>query len=54
MSKREHSFLYILSKESNSQIFIPPKFGGIKKNEIRFNEFFIKTFKIHIYSALLF
>ena len=49
MCWREHLFLYILSKESNSQIFIPPKFGGIRENEIIFNKFFTKTFKIHLY-----
>jgi len=46
MSMREYSFLSISLK---SQIFIPPEMGGIKGNEIRFNEFFIKTPKIPLY-----
>ena len=37
MGRREHSFLSILLKP---QIFILPKLGGIRDNEIRFNEFF--------------
>ena len=35
----EHSFLPIPSK---SQIFIPPKLGGIGGNGFKFNDFFTK------------
>ena len=35
--RRKYSFLSIILK---SQIFIPPKLGGIERNKIRFNEFF--------------
>ena len=46
MDRREHSFLSILLK---SQIFIPPKLGGMKGNKIRFNDYFTKTLKIPLY-----
>ena len=46
MGIMEHSFFFILLK---LQISIPPKLGGIWGNEIRFNEFFTKTPKIHLY-----
>ena len=46
MGRREHSFLSIPLK---SQIFIPPKLGGMRGNEIKFNDFFTKTPKIPIY-----
>ena len=46
MDRREHSFLSIPLKP---QIFIPPKLGGIGGNEIKFNDFFIKTPKIPQY-----
>ena len=46
MSRKEHSFLSIILK---SQIFILPKIGRDKGNEIRFNKFFTKTLKISIY-----
>ena len=39
---REHPFLFILLK---SQIFIPPKLGGMGGNEIRFNDFLLKLSK---------
>jgi len=54
ISRREHSFLNIPSKESNSKIFIPPKFGGIRENEIRFNEFYTKTSKLPLYIQLFY
>ena len=46
MSRREHSFLSILLK---LQIFIPPKLGEMRGNEIKFNDFFTKTPKIPLY-----
>ena len=46
MSKREQSFFSIPLKP---QIFILPKIGRDKGNEIRFNKFFTKTPKISIY-----
>ena len=46
IGRRKYSFLSILLK---SQIFIPPKFGGIGGNGIRFNDFFTKTPKIPLY-----
>ena len=46
MGRREHSFLSIPLK---SQIFIPPKLGGMGGNGIRFNNFFTKTPKIPLY-----
>ena len=46
MSKMEHSFLFIPLK---SQIFIPPKLGGMGGNEIKLNDFFTKTPKIPLY-----
>ena len=46
MGRREHSFFSISLK---SQIFILSKFGGIRGNEIRFNEFFTKIPKIPLY-----
>ena len=36
IGRKEHSFLSIPLK---SQIFIPPKLGGVGENEIRFNDF---------------
>ena len=49
MNMRDHSFLFIPLKY---QIFISPKWGGIGKNKIRFNEFFTKTPKILLYIQL--
>ena len=46
MGRRKHSLFFILLKP---QISIPSKFGGMKGNEIRFNDFFIKTPKIPLY-----
>ena len=46
IDRKEHSFLSIPVK---SQIFIPPKLGGIGVNEIRFNDFFTKTPKLPLY-----
>ena len=46
MNKREH---LILSISLKSQIFNPPKLGGIEGNEIKFNDFFTKTPKILLY-----
>ena len=46
MGRREHSLFFILLKP---QIFIPSKFRGMKGNEIRFIDFFIKTPKIPLY-----
>ena len=46
MGMREHSLLSIPLK---SQIFNPPKLGGIEGNEIKFNDFFTKTPKIPLY-----
>ena len=46
MGRRKHLFLSIPLK---SQIFIPPKLGGMGENEIIFNEFFTKTLKIPLY-----
>ena len=46
MGRREHSFLSIPLKP---QICIPPKLGGMERNEIRFDEFFTKTSKIPLY-----
>ena len=46
MGRREHSFLSIPLK---SQIFISPE---IRRNEIRFNDFFIKNPKIPLYIQL--
>ena len=46
MGRREHSFFSIPLKP---QIFIPPKFGGMGGNEIRFNELLTKTPKIPLY-----
>ena len=46
MGKREYSFLSIPLK---LQIFIPPKLGEMRGNEIRFNNFFNKTLKIPLY-----
>ena len=52
MGWREHSFLSIPLKP---QIFIPLKFGGMRGNEIRFNDFFYKNFQnTPIYSTLYF
>ena len=44
--RRKHSFISIHLKP---QIFIPPKLGGIKGNEIKFNDFFTETPKIPLY-----
>ena len=49
MNRREHSFLFIPLKY---QIFISLKLGGMGKNEIRFNKFFIKAPKIPLYIQL--
>ena len=49
MGMREHSFLSIPLKP---QFFIPPKLGGMRENEIRFNKFFTKIAKIPIYIQL--
>ena len=46
MGRKEHSFLSIPLKP---QIFTPLKLGEIWGNEIRFNDFFIKTPKILLY-----
>ena len=40
MCEREHSFISIHLKP---QIFIPLKLGGMRGNEIRFNEFFTQA-----------
>ena len=49
MVKREYSFP---PKPSKSQIFVPPKLGGIGRNGFRFNENFIKIPKIPLYIQL--
>ena len=49
MGRREHSFLSIPLK---SQIFIPPKFGGMGENEISLMIFLTKTPKIPLYIQL--
>ena len=49
IGRREYSFLFISLK---SQFFIPPKLGGMGRNEIIFNEFFTKTPKIPLYIQL--
>jgi len=46
MVRREHSFLSIPLK---FQILISPEIGEMGGNEIRFNEFFIKSLKIPLY-----
>ena len=43
MVKKEYSFP---PKPSKSQIFVPPKLGGIGENEFRFNENFIEIPKL--------
>ena len=47
MVKREYSFR---TKPSKSQIFVPPKLGGIGGNGFRFNENFIEIPKLPLES----
>ena len=46
MGKNEYTFFSISLK---SQIFILLKLGGMRGNEIKFNDFFTKTPKIPLY-----